>query len=88
MPLFGLVHDVEHAARRLVDGLHDPALKSGALYASEAKKVTGPMVDQSAIFPDLPNVTFQDHASEAVHRVIVWWNADPLTACSEPRCSR
>ena len=28
------------------------------------------MVDQSEIFPDLANPSFQDHANEAIHRFI------------------
>ena len=70
MPLFGLVHDLEAGAKRLVDGLHDTALRSGVFYASQANALTGPMTDQSEIFPDLANPLYQDHASEAVHRFI------------------
>jgi NAD(P)-dependent dehydrogenase (short-subunit alcohol dehydrogenase family) len=70
MPILGLVHDLEHGARRLVDALDDPALKSGSFYASRAKTLTGPVVDQSEIFPDLANETYQDNAAEAVHRFV------------------
>ncbi len=69
-PLFGLVHDLEVGAKRLIDGLLDPALKSGRFYASKADTLSGPMVDQSESFPDLANPLYQDHANEAVHRFI------------------
>ena len=39
-------------------------------YASPANKVSGPLVNQSDIFPDLANPSFQDHANEAIHRWI------------------
>ena len=68
LPAFGLVQGVEKGAQRLVAGLNDPALKSGVFYASKANALTGPVVDQSEIVPDLANPAFQDHASEAVHR--------------------
>ena len=71
MPLFGLVHDVEDGARRLVEALTDPSLKSGHFYASQGTKLTGRVIDQSEIFSDLANEAYQDNASEAVHRFAV-----------------
>jgi NAD(P)-dependent dehydrogenase (short-subunit alcohol dehydrogenase family) len=68
MPRLGISHKLEVGARRLVDGVTDPTLKSGVFYASAAKTVTGPLVDQADIFPDLANPSFQDHANEAIHR--------------------
>jgi NAD(P)-dependent dehydrogenase (short-subunit alcohol dehydrogenase family) len=70
MPAFGLSHRVEAGAGRLVEGITDPALRSGVFYASAANTVTGPVVDQAGIFPDLANPEFQDHASQAIHRFI------------------
>jgi len=69
-PLFGMVHDVDHGARRLIEGLTDETLTSGSFYGSKAHTLTGPVIDQSEIFPDLANTTYQDHANEAVHRFI------------------
>ncbi len=69
-PLFGLVHNLDVGARRLIDALHDDALKSGAFYASKANTLSGPMMDQSEVFPDLANPLYQDHASEAMHRFV------------------
>ena len=69
-PLFGMVHDLHVGATRLVEGLHNPALRSGIFYASQANTLSGPMVDQSEIFSDLSNPTYQDHASEAVRRFL------------------
>ncbi len=68
LPLFGMVHDLEQGAKRLIDGLNDDTLRSGAFYASKAGALTGPVIDQGEIFPDLWNPTYQDNALEAVHR--------------------
>ena len=68
LPAFGLVQGVDKGAKRLIDGLNDPALKSGVFYASEARALTGPAIDQSPIVPELANPAYQDHANEAVHR--------------------
>lgn len=70
MPHLGISHDLEVGAKRLVDAVTDPKLSSGVFYASAAKKLTGPMVDQANIFPDLANPSFQDQANEAIHRFI------------------
>jgi NAD(P)-dependent dehydrogenase (short-subunit alcohol dehydrogenase family) len=68
MPMMG--HKLEDGAKRFVDGIHDESLKSGIFYASKEKALTGPVVDQSTIFSDLKNESFQDNASEAIHRFI------------------
>jgi len=70
MPYLGISHKLEVGAKRLVDGVTDPTLSSGVFYASVANKLTGPLVDQADIFPDLANPLFQDHANEAIHRFI------------------
>jgi NAD(P)-dependent dehydrogenase (short-subunit alcohol dehydrogenase family) len=70
MPHLGISHKLDVGARRLVDGITDPALSSGVFYASAANTMTGPLVDQADIFPDLANPSFQDHANEAIHRFI------------------
>ena len=70
MPLFGIVQDVEKGAKRLVDGLHDPTLDSGVFYGSKADALVGPVVDQSTIFPELADATYQDNAATAVRRFI------------------
>ncbi len=69
-PLFGMVHDVDHGAKRLIEGLNDENLTSGSFYGSTAHTLTGPVIDQSEIFPDLANKTYQDNASDAVHRFV------------------
>jgi NAD(P)-dependent dehydrogenase (short-subunit alcohol dehydrogenase family) len=66
----GLSHSLEVGAKRLVDGVTDPALSSGVFYASAANKLKGPAVDQTDNFPDLADPSFQDHANEAIHRFI------------------
>src|ERR1017187_6723479 len=70
MPALGISHKLDVGARRLVDGVTDPTLSSGVFYASAANKLTGPLVDQADIFPDLANPSFQDHANEAIHHFI------------------
>ena len=70
MPHMGISHGLEVGAKRLVDGVIDPNLSSGVFYASPAGKLKGPLVDQTGIFPDLANATFQDNANEAIHRFI------------------
>jgi NAD(P)-dependent dehydrogenase (short-subunit alcohol dehydrogenase family) len=70
MPALGLSHSLKTGAGRLVDGITDPALRTGVFYASAASTITGPVVDQADIFPDLRNATFQDNAHQAIHRFI------------------
>jgi NAD(P)-dependent dehydrogenase (short-subunit alcohol dehydrogenase family) len=70
MPHLGISHNLDVGAKRLVDGVTDPTLSSGVFYASAAKKLKGPLVDQTDIFPDLADPSFQDHANEAIHRFI------------------
>ncbi len=66
----GLAHKLDVGAKRLVDGVTDPTLPSGVFYASAANTLKGPAIDQTDIFPDLANPSFQDHANEAIHRFI------------------
>ncbi|HSO94181.1 MAG TPA: SDR family NAD(P)-dependent oxidoreductase [Candidatus Dormibacteraeota bacterium] len=70
MPALRIAHKLDVGARRLVDGVTDPTLSSGVFYASAANRMTGPLVDQADIFPDLADPSFQDHADEAIHRFI------------------
>lgn len=69
-PLKGLVHKLEKGAKRFVDGINNDTFKSGVFYASKAKKLTGAVVDQSTIFQDLNNFSYQDNANAAIHRFI------------------
>src|SRR5579859_6973786 len=59
MPTLGLAHKRDVGAKRLVDGVTDPTLSSGAFYASAANKLNGPMVNQADFLPDLANPSFQ-----------------------------
>ena len=70
MPLFGIVQGVDKGAKRTVDALNDEALKSGVFYASKADALTGPVVDQSTIMPELANTTYQDNAAAAIRRFV------------------
>ena len=69
-PLRGKVHKLEKGAKRFVDGINNESLLSGVFYASKAEKLVGPVIDQSIIFPDLNNPTYQDNANAAIHRYI------------------
>jgi len=70
MPLMGMMHKLEIGAKRFVDGISNETFKSGLFYASNAKYLTGPVMDQSSIFPDLKNESFQDNANKAIHQFI------------------
>ncbi len=70
MPALGLAHKLDVGAKRLVDGVTDPTLSSGAFYASAANTLTGPLVNQANFLPDLANPSFQDNANEAIHGFI------------------
>ena len=69
-PMLGIAHSLETGAGRIVAGLTDPSFKSGVFYASGEKKLTGPVMDQSEIFADLANPTFQQHADKAIHKFL------------------
>jgi NAD(P)-dependent dehydrogenase (short-subunit alcohol dehydrogenase family) len=69
-PLMGAVHGLEVGVKRFVDAISDERYKSGVFYASKEGKLSGDMVDQSTFFPSLKNTSFQDNASEAIHRFI------------------
>ncbi len=70
MPALGLAHKLDVGAKRLVDGVTDPTLSSGAFYASAANKLNGPMINQAEFVPGVGNPSFQDNANEAIHRFI------------------
>lgn len=70
MPLFGLMHSVDKGAKRFVEGITDSQYKSGVFYGSKASTLTGPVIDQSTIWADLKNESYQDNAYEAIHRFI------------------
>lgn len=70
MPLTGMNHSLETGAKRYVDGINDESLKSGTFYGSKLKVLSGPVIDQSTIFPNLNNEVYQDNANEAIHRFI------------------
>lgn len=69
-PLKGLVHKLEKGAKRFVDGISNDTFQSGIFYASKDKLLTGPVIDQAIIFPDLNNSAYQDNAHAAIHRFI------------------
>jgi len=68
MPLRGLVHSIEKGAARYVEALNNQNFKSGEFYASRENTAIGPLVEQSTIFADLGNHTYQDNANKAIHR--------------------
>jgi NAD(P)-dependent dehydrogenase (short-subunit alcohol dehydrogenase family) len=70
MPLMGIIHDLQTGAGRIVRSIDDPKILSGKFYASAAGKLTGPLVDQSTIRPEMNNEAYQDNANRAIHRFI------------------
>lgn len=70
MPLMGMSHSLSAGAKRFVEGINNTKFKSGVFYASKEKVLTGTVVDQSTIWKDLGNPTFQRNADEAIHRFI------------------
>ena len=70
MPLMGMSHSLANGAKRFVDGISNSKLKSGVFYASKENVLTGPVIDQSSIWSDLNNSSFQQNADEAIHRFI------------------
>ena len=70
MPLLGMSHKLSAGAKRFVEGINDESYKSGVFYASKEKVLTGPVVDQSVLFRDLNNTTYQENADKAIHRFI------------------
>jgi NAD(P)-dependent dehydrogenase (short-subunit alcohol dehydrogenase family) len=69
-PAFGLAHSLEDGGRRLARAVTDPTLRSGVFYASAANTITGPVIDQAEIVPELGDSAVQDHAAEAIYRFI------------------
>jgi len=67
LPALRFSHKLDVGAKRIVDGVTDPTLSSGAFYASPANKLTGPLTNQAEIVPDLANPLFQENANEAIH---------------------
>ncbi len=70
MPMMGIVHSVEKGAQRYVTAITDPSLKSGVFYGSKPNALTGPIMDQSTIFPQLNDHRIQDNAEAAILRFI------------------
>ncbi len=70
MPLMGMSHSLAKGAKRFVDGITDESLISGVFYGSKKNVLTGPIVDQRTIFPDLGNEIFQDNAHQAIYRFV------------------
>lgn len=70
MPLRGMIHSLDKGAQRFVDGISNDSFESGTFYGSQDGKVVGKVVDQSTIFSDLSNTTYQDNADKAIHRFI------------------
>jgi NAD(P)-dependent dehydrogenase (short-subunit alcohol dehydrogenase family) len=69
-PRRGLAHDVRTGAGRILQGLDDPGCASGGFYASEPDRVTGPLVEQGPLFPQLADEEIQDNAAAAIDRLV------------------
>lgn len=66
MPMMGMMHKLEKGAARYVEVLNNDSYKSGIFYGSKKSVLTGPLVDQGSIFPDLNDQKIQDNAYAAV----------------------
>ncbi|MDB1123410.1 SDR family NAD(P)-dependent oxidoreductase [Vibrio algarum] len=69
MCLMGKMHRLETGAKRFVDGLLDESYQSGVFYAS-VEGITGPVGDQTEIFSDLGDETYQDNARAAIRQFL------------------
>lgn len=69
MLMLGKVHKLEVGAQRFVDGLTNESYQSGVFYASQ-KGLTGSIGEQSKLFADLSNESFQDNAKIAIDSFI------------------
>ncbi len=69
-PRLHLAHKIEIGAKRVVDGVTDPKLRSGVFCASPTGKVTGPLTDQAERTPAFNDPKIQENAAEAIHRLI------------------
>lgn len=63
-----VTHTVAVGAARLVAAVEDTSYAGGRFYASAGPTLTGPVVDQAAIFADFADEARQDHAYDAIHR--------------------
>ncbi len=70
LPMMGMMHSLDKGAKRYVDGISDEQYKTGTFYASKESVLTGPMIDQSSIFPKVQEESVQDNAYAAIHRFI------------------
>lgn len=70
MPLMGMSHSVEKGAKRFVEGINNPTFKTGVFYASKENVLTGQVINQSSIWRDLDNHSFQNNADTAIHTFI------------------
>jgi NAD(P)-dependent dehydrogenase (short-subunit alcohol dehydrogenase family) len=66
-PILGISHPLQVGAKRLLDAVVGDAGDSGRFYASAAKTLTGPLIDQTAVVADFGNDAIQDRADEAIH---------------------
>lgn len=69
-PALGIGHKLDQGAKRLADAVTDPSLQSGVFYASAAKTITGPVIDQAEITPQFHDARIQDQAYEAIERFV------------------
>jgi NAD(P)-dependent dehydrogenase (short-subunit alcohol dehydrogenase family) len=69
-PLLGIGHKLDYGAKPLAAAVTDPSRQSGVFYATAANTMTGPVIDQAEIVPELRDATIQDHAYEANPRFV------------------
>ncbi|WP_075342513.1 SDR family NAD(P)-dependent oxidoreductase [Tenacibaculum agarivorans] len=70
MPLLGLSHSVQEGAKRFVEGINNPEFESGTFYASKENLLTGKVINQSTIWENFDNPSFQTNADKAIHSFV------------------
>ena len=70
LPMMGMAHNLEVGSKRFIDAMDNNKLKTGKFYGSKEKVLTGPIIDQSTIFPDLNNESYQQNAKKAIESFI------------------
>jgi NAD(P)-dependent dehydrogenase (short-subunit alcohol dehydrogenase family) len=65
-----ITHTVDVGAARLVNAVQETGYGRGTFYGSAENTLTGPVLDQSTIFPDLADQQLQDNAGKAIQQYL------------------
>lgn len=67
---FKISHPLAVGAGRLTDAVDTDVLRSGGFYASPGAALTGPLCDQSEVYPEFGDTELQERAYAAIHQFI------------------